>query len=58
MSDALFDADRAAGTYPRKGYGWQTDAEMVVEILARLAAGDTRPWVIEEALKFGLIERK
>ena len=55
MSDSFFDADRAAGTYPRKGYGWQTDEEQKEEIVRRLAANDGRPWVLDEARKFGLL---
>jgi len=54
MSDSYFDAARAAGEYPRKGYGWQTDAEKREEIERKVAKGYREPWVLKEATKFGI----
>lgn len=52
MSDDFFDAARANGTYPRKGYGWQSEQAQREEIARRLAAGERQPWVLEEARMF------
>jgi len=54
MSDSYFDADRAAGTYPRKGYGWLSEAEKRVEITLKLSKGWAEPWVLKEARRMGI----
>lgn len=52
MSDHSFDAARAAGTYPPKGWGWQNEAFQRSEIARRLAAGDRDAWVLEQARRY------
>ena len=54
MSDSYFDALRAAGEYPRKGYGWQTEEEKRVEIQRKIDNGWTLPWVLKEAQRMKL----
>ena len=56
MSDVFFDADRAAGIYPPKGWGWKTDDEK----RRRLAfakvfdAEQLEPWIPAEAQRLGI----
>lgn len=54
MSDSYFDVLRAAGEYPRKGYGWQSEAEKHEEIERKIARGSKEPWVIKEAKRMGI----
>ena len=54
MSDSYFDALRASGEYPRKGYGWQNEAEKRTEITRKLASGWREPWVLKEAHRMGI----
>lgn len=54
MSDSHFDALRAAGEYPRKGYGWLSPQEKRKEIEGKIARGRIEPWVLREAAKFGI----
>lgn len=54
MSDAYFDADREAGEYPRKGYGWCSPEAQRREIQGYIRAGKFDPWIIREAKKFGI----
>jgi len=54
MSDSYFDAARDAGVYPRKGYGWLSEAEKRAEITRKLGKGWTEPWVLKEAGRMGI----
>lgn len=54
MSDSYFDALRACGEYPRKGYGLQTEAEKREEIARKITKGWRDPWVLKEAARFGI----
>lgn len=57
MSDAYFDMWRAEGTYPRKGYGWCSEESQRKEIQRYIDAGRTEPWILEEALRFGIVQK-
>ncbi|WP_321913562.1 hypothetical protein [Paraburkholderia sp. J11-2] len=54
MTDCYYDALRAQGEYPRKGYGWQSEAEQRDEIARKVAQGWREPWVMREAKRFGI----
>jgi hypothetical protein len=54
MTDSYYDALRASGEYPRKGYGWQSEAEKRVEIARKISTGWTLPWVLKEAKRMGI----
>lgn len=54
MSDSYFDALRAAGEYPRKGYGWLSPQEKRKEIIGKISRGYIEPWVLKEAKRFGI----
>ncbi len=58
MSDSYFDAARAAGTYPRKGYGYLTEEEKRVEIQRKINKGWQDEWVIKEATRMGITKQK
>lgn len=58
MSDAFFDAMRASGEYPPKGWGWR-DASNQRELLHRHFSKEypeIEPWMMDEALRLGMIE--
>jgi len=57
MSDSYFDAARAAGTYPRKGYGWLTEEEKHVEIQRKINKGWEDEWVLKEARRMGITKQ-
>jgi hypothetical protein len=54
MSDSYFDAARAAGTYPRKGYGYLTEEEKRTEIQRKINKGWEDEWVLKEAKRMGI----
>lgn len=57
MSDLFFDADRMAGTYPPKLWGWQSDAyqrDYVTRQLAQVAVAELPPWVVNEAQRLAI----
>lgn len=54
MSDSYYDVLRAAGEYPRKGYGWLTEQEQYKEIERKISKGWRDPWVLREAKRFGI----
>lgn len=54
MSDSFFDVDRAAGTYPPKGFGWLDDEGKKNMILRYFKAGYRDPWMYEHAKFFGM----
>ena len=58
MSDSYFDADRAAGTYPRKGYGYLTEEEKQVEIQRKINKGWEDEWILKEAKRLGITKQK
>lgn len=58
MSDSYFDAARAAGEYPRKGYGWLSPEKQYEEIERKISKGWTEPWVLREALQMGIITKE
>lgn len=58
MSDSYFDAARAAGTYPRKGYGYLTEEEKRVEIQRKINKGWEDEWVLKEAKRMGITKQK
>jgi hypothetical protein len=58
MSDSYFDAARAAGTYPRKGYGYLTEDEKRVEIQRKINKGWEDEWVLKEAQRMGITKQK
>ncbi len=58
MSDSFFDAARAAGEYPRKGYGWMSEEAQREEIQRKINKGWDEPWVLREAQKFGITKQK
>jgi hypothetical protein len=49
MTDSYYDALRASGEYPRKGYGYLTEAEKREEITRKVGKGWREPWVMREA---------
>lgn len=49
MSDLFFDVDRAAGTYPPKGYGWLDDEAKKNAILRYFKSGFRDQWMYEHA---------
>jgi hypothetical protein len=50
MSDSLFDADRAAGEYPPKGWGWKDAARQRELLLQHFSkGGEIEPWMQREA---------
>lgn len=49
MSDGMFDAMRACGEYPRKGYGFQDEDRKRAEIIKNLSENRREPWIIREA---------
>ena len=51
MSDTHYDALRASGVCPPKGWGWQDTAYQRREVARRLAAGEREPWLITEAAR-------
>ena len=50
MSDAYFDADRASGKYPPKGFGRMSDDQKRVFIEKRLEPDLRAPWMVYEGL--------
>lgn len=58
MSDSYFDALRAAGTYPRKGYGYLSEDEKRVEIQRKINKGWDDEWVLKEAQRMGITKQK
>ena len=58
MSDSYFDSARAAGTYPRKGYGYLTEDEKRVEIQRKINKGWQDEWVLKEAKRMGIVKQK
>jgi hypothetical protein len=54
MSDAIFDGSRAAGEYPPKGWGWQSEAWQRQEVARQLVAGMEEPWLMREARRLGV----
>lgn len=58
MSDSYFDALRAAGEYPRKGYGWLDEKEQREEIQRKINKGWNDAWVLREAQKFGIMRQE
>lgn len=54
MSDSMFDADRAAGLYPPKGYGWLDTANQKIMVAALIKRGDRDQWLLDEAKFFGI----
>ena len=58
MSDSYFDAARAAGTYPRKGYGYLSEEEKRVEIQRKINKGWQDEWVVKEAQRMGIVKQK
>lgn len=59
MSDSFFDADRAGGEYPPKGWGWK-DTAAQRDILQKHfdKGGDIDPWMTREAARLGCTVRK
>lgn len=58
MSDSYFDAARAAGEYPRKGYGYLTEEEKRVEIQRKINKDWDDAWVLKEAKRMGITKQK
>ncbi len=58
MSDSYFDAARASGEYPRKGYGYLTEEEKHVEIQRKINKGWNDAWVLREAQRMGITKQK
>lgn len=54
MSDPFFDAARASGEYPRKGYGHLSEDQKREEIQRKLNKGWDEPWVLREAKRMSL----
>jgi hypothetical protein len=54
MSDPFFDVDRAAGTYPPKGFGWLDEDKQQERILHYFKIGYRDPWMYEYAARFGM----
>ncbi len=54
MSDPYFDAARAAGTYPPKGYGYKTDDEKREMVKRYIEHGRLEDWVIRESRFLGV----
>ena len=54
MSDPFFDAARAAGEYPPKGYGYKTDDEKREMVKHYINRGFLDPWVLREAKILGV----
>lgn len=48
MSDCYFDALRAAGDYPPKGYGWLEEDAKRRRVINELKRGSTDNWVLKE----------
>jgi len=49
MSDSFFDADRAAGLYPPKGWGWYSEDAKKRVVTRLLKEENPDPWVLNEA---------
>lgn len=49
MSDPYFDAARAAGEYPPKGYGYKSDDEKREMVKRYIEKDRVEPWVVREA---------
>lgn len=58
MSDSYFDAARASGEYPRKGYGYLTEDEKRVEIQRKINKDWNDAWVLREADRMGITKQK
>ena len=58
MSDSYFDALRASGEYPRKGYGWLSEEEKRVEIQRKINKGWDEPWVLREAHRMCIMRQE
>ena len=58
MSDSYFDALRASGEYPRKGYGYLSEEEKRVEIQRKINKGWDEPWVLREAQRMCIIRQE
>jgi hypothetical protein len=55
MSDHFFDAARAAGEYPPKGWGWKTRARQRQLLSEHVAKGcELEPWMVIEAYRLGI----
>ena len=54
MSDSYFDALRASGEYPRKGYGWLSEDEKREEITRKISKGWRESWILKEAKRMGI----
>lgn len=54
MSDSYFDALRASGEYPRKGYGYLSEEEKRLEIQRKINKGWDEPWILREAHRMGI----
>lgn len=48
MSDPFFDAKRAAGEYPPKGFGWMDDDKRKAYVEKLLDRGVFEPWMKRE----------
>jgi hypothetical protein len=57
MGDSFFDARRATGDYPPKGWGWQSHEYQRNEIIRRLKLDNQPEWVFWEAFAFRLIDK-
>ena len=51
MTDCYYDALRASGEYPRKGYGYLSEKEKIEEITRKVNTGWRLPWVSKEAAR-------
>lgn len=56
MSDHFFDADRDAGEYPPKGWGWKDSATQRVKLAEHFWRVNSRiePWMEREAKRLGV----
>jgi hypothetical protein len=56
MTDSTFDAARACGEYPPKGWGWKDADQQRKALLAHFDKGGALidPWMIREATRLGL----
>jgi len=52
MSDSFFDVDRAAGTYPPKGFGWLDEDKQRIRLMEYFKAGYRDQWMYEYAKRF------
>jgi hypothetical protein len=55
MSDPFFDAERLAGNYPPKGWGWKESYQQRELLESHFAkGGNVEPWMIYEARRLGI----